>query len=110
MLDCAEYYINEEVGGMPGPPTYHNPSSRCPSHCTLPFTTSINLQGIGEAIARSKVPRKDLFLISKVWNTTVYKGEAAIRDAVQKSLKALRESLHDAHTDTQTREQSCSYI
>eukprot|EP00037_Helgoeca_nana_P006000 m.55699 g.55699 ORF g.55699 m.55699 type:complete len:314 (-) comp16910_c0_seq2:232-1173(-) len=65
MLDCAEYYINEE--------------------------------GIGEAIARSKVPRKDLFLISKVWNTTVYKGEAAIRDAVQKSLKALRTDYIDLY-------------
>lgn len=50
----------------------------------------VGAQGIGEAIARCNVPRKDLFLISKVWNTTVYKGEAAIREAVQTTLKALR--------------------
>jgi len=65
MLDCAEYYINEE--------------------------------GIGEAIERSKIPRKDFFLISKVWNTTLYKGEEAIRAQVAKTLKSLRTDYLDLY-------------
>ena len=36
-------------------------------------------------------------MISKVWNTTIYKGEAAIRETVAKTLKALRTDYLDLY-------------
>mmetsp|Transcript_3118 Transcript_3118/g.7501 ORF Transcript_3118/g.7501 Transcript_3118/m.7501 type:complete len:314 (-) Transcript_3118:24-965(-) len=57
----------------------------------------INEEGIGEAIARSKIPRKELFIVSKVWNTTLYEGEAAIRKTVTATLKALRTDYIDLY-------------
>lgn len=65
MLDCAEYYINEE--------------------------------GIGEAIARSGIPRENLYLISKIWNTSLYKGRESIRESVFKTLKFLRTDYIDLY-------------
>jgi diketogulonate reductase-like aldo/keto reductase len=33
-----------------------------------------NEKGVGEAFAASSVPREDLFIVSKVWNDTIYEG------------------------------------
>jgi diketogulonate reductase-like aldo/keto reductase len=48
-----------------------------------------NEASIGQAIQNSGIPRKDLFLCSKVWTTTIEKGDAAIRAQVDKSLRDL---------------------
>ena len=55
------------------------------------------LQGVGEAIAASGVPREELFIIDKVWNDTIYKGESAIRAQVERSLKELQVEYIDLY-------------
>jgi diketogulonate reductase-like aldo/keto reductase len=47
---------------------------------------------VGKAIAKSGIPRQDLFLCSKVWTTTIEKGPLAIREQLEKT-------LHDLQTD-----------
>jgi diketogulonate reductase-like aldo/keto reductase len=44
---------------------------------------------IGKAIAKSGVPREELFLCSKVWTTTIENGEDAIRAQLDKTLSDL---------------------
>lgn len=48
-----------------------------------------NESEVGKAIAKSGIARKDLFLCSKVWTTTIEKGDEAIRAQLEKSLKDL---------------------
>jgi len=45
-----------------------------------------NEPGVGQAFKASGVPREDLFVVSKVWNNTVYDGADAVRAQVDKSL------------------------
>eukprot|EP00051_Salpingoeca_urceolata_P027633 m.482451 g.482451 ORF g.482451 m.482451 type:complete len:323 (+) comp22548_c0_seq1:2051-3019(+) len=44
---------------------------------------------IGAALRDSKVPREELFLISKVWTNVIYEGADAIRKQVDKTLTDL---------------------
>ena len=44
---------------------------------------------VGKAIQESGVDRKDLFICSKVWTTTIEKGEEAIRARLDQTLKEL---------------------
>ena len=40
---------------------------------------------VGKAIAKSNIPREELFICSKVWTSTIEKGDAAIREQFQKT-------------------------
>lgn len=44
---------------------------------------------VGKAIAASGIDRKDLFLCSKVWTTTIEKGADAVRAQLEKTLDDL---------------------
>lgn len=48
-----------------------------------------NESEVGKAIAKSGIPREELFLCSKVWTTTIEKGDAAIREQFQKTCNEL---------------------
>ncbi len=48
-----------------------------------------NESEVGKAIAKSGIERSDLFLCSKVWTTTIEKGEDAIRAQLDKTLSDL---------------------
>jgi diketogulonate reductase-like aldo/keto reductase len=48
-----------------------------------------NESEVGKAIAASGIPRKDLFICSKVWTTTIEKGPAAIEAQLDKTLNDL---------------------
>lgn len=48
-----------------------------------------NESEIGKAIKASGVPREELFLCSKVWTTTIEKGDDAIRAQLEKTLSDL---------------------
>lgn len=48
-----------------------------------------NEQEVGKAIAKSGIPRKELFLLSKVWTTTIEKGESAIRGQFEETIRNL---------------------
>jgi len=48
-----------------------------------------NESEVGKAIASSGIPREELFLCSKVWTTTIEKGEDAIRAQLDKTLADL---------------------
>lgn len=48
-----------------------------------------NESEVGKAIKASGVPRKELFICSKVWTTTIEKGEDAIRAQLEKTLSDL---------------------
>lgn len=48
-----------------------------------------NESEVGKAIANSGIQRKDLFLCSKVWTTTIEKGPDAIRAQLEKTLEDL---------------------
>lgn len=65
---------------------------------TIPFLISLTYQifansaefygnesEVGKAIKASGVKREDLFLCSKVWTTTIEKGDDAIRARLEKS-------------------------
>mgnify|MGYP002840796722 CR=1 FL=1 len=47
-----------------------------------------NEKAVGEGIAKSGVPREELFLASKVWNTTIYEGPEAVRRQFNISVSA----------------------
>ena len=44
---------------------------------------------VGKAIAASKIPREELFLVSKVWTTTIEQGPEAVTAQLEKTLKDL---------------------
>merc|ERR1740117_1316141 len=44
---------------------------------------------VGKAIAKSGVPREELFLASKCWTTTIHKGPEAVQAQLEKTLKDL---------------------
>jgi diketogulonate reductase-like aldo/keto reductase len=44
---------------------------------------------VGKAIAKSGIERKDLFICSKVWTTTIENGPAAVEAQLEKTLAAL---------------------
>lgn len=48
-----------------------------------------NETGVGEAITASGLPREEIVIVSKIWNSTMYKGEAAIRARVKQQLQDL---------------------
>ena len=48
-----------------------------------------NEKAVGEGIARSGVPRSELFLASKVWTTTIHKGPEAVQAQLEKTLADL---------------------
>lgn len=48
-----------------------------------------NEHEVGKAIAKSGIDRKDLFICSKVWTTTIEKGPAAIEAQLDKTLSDL---------------------
>lgn len=66
-FDCAEYYGNEDRIG----------------------------NALHEAVCG--VPREKLYIASKVWATTIYKGPEAVRNQVLKSLKDLKVSYLDLY-------------
>ncbi len=48
-----------------------------------------NEKAVGEGIARSGVPRSELYLASKVWTTTIHAGPAAVQAQLEKTLAEL---------------------
>jgi diketogulonate reductase-like aldo/keto reductase len=52
---------------------------------------------VGKAIAKSGIDRKDLFICSKVWTTTIEKGPAAVRAQLEKTLKDLQTTYVDLY-------------
>ena len=56
-----------------------------------------NESSIGKAIESSGIPRKELFLCSKVWTTTIEKGPDAIREQLEKTLADLGTSYLDMY-------------
>ena len=48
-----------------------------------------NEKAVGEGIAKSGVPRDQLFLASKVWTTTIHKGPEAVQAQLEKTLADL---------------------
>lgn len=52
---------------------------------------------VGKAIAKSGIPRKDLFLCSKVWTATIEKGPDAIRAQLEQSLNDLQTDYLDLY-------------
>jgi len=56
-----------------------------------------NEQEVGKAIKASGVPREDLFICSKVWTTTIEKGDAAIRAQLEKTLSDLGTNYVDLY-------------
>jgi 2,5-diketo-D-gluconate reductase A len=46
-----------------------------------------NEEGVGEAIAESGIPREELFITTKLWNT--FQGRATARDGLNESLEKL---------------------
>jgi diketogulonate reductase-like aldo/keto reductase len=56
-----------------------------------------NEDSIGQAIQASNIDRKDLFLCSKVWTTTIEKGSEAIRTQLMKTLSDLQTDYIDLY-------------
>lgn len=52
---------------------------------------------VGKAIEGSGVPREELFLCSKVWTTTIEKGEEAIRARLDQTLADLKTDYIDLY-------------
>jgi len=52
---------------------------------------------VGQALAGSGVPRKELYLVSKVWTTTIYKGAEAVKQRVLQTLKDLQTDYLDMY-------------
>jgi diketogulonate reductase-like aldo/keto reductase len=56
-----------------------------------------NEHEVGKAIAKSGILREDLFLVSKVWTTTIEEGPAAIEAQLDKTLKDLGTNYLDLY-------------
>ena len=56
-----------------------------------------NEDKVGVALANCGLKREELYIASKVWTTTIYKGPAAVREQVLKSLKDLRIEYFDLY-------------
>ncbi len=56
-----------------------------------------NEKDVGAAIVASKLPRKDLYLASKVWTTTIFEGPAAVRRQALKTIDDLQCSYLDLY-------------
>ena len=52
---------------------------------------------VGKAIADSGIDRKDLFLCSKVWTTTIEQGPAAVRAQLEQTLRDLQTDYLDLY-------------
>ncbi|KAF4686523.1 hypothetical protein FOZ62_023258 [Perkinsus olseni] len=52
---------------------------------------------VGDAIAKSGIPRQEFFIVSKVWPDKIYQGRQAIIDQCKQSLKDLRTSYLDLY-------------
>jgi diketogulonate reductase-like aldo/keto reductase len=50
---------------------------------------------VGEAFEESKIPREELFIVSKVWTAAIYEGEEAVREQVLSICKTLRTTYLD---------------
>ena len=56
-----------------------------------------NEKAVGEGIARSGVPRAELYLASKVWTTTIHAGPEAVQAQLEKTLADLRTDYIDLY-------------
>ena len=56
-----------------------------------------NEQIVGQTLKESGIPRSELYLISKVWTDTIYAGEKAIRDQLEKTLSQLQTDYLDLY-------------
>ena len=54
-------------------------------------------RAVGEAIAKSGVPRSELFLASKVWTTKIHEGPAAVQAQLEQTLRDLRTDYIDLY-------------
>eukprot|EP01090_Pellita_catalonica_P013480 TRINITY_DN3210_c0_g1_i1.p1 TRINITY_DN3210_c0_g1~~TRINITY_DN3210_c0_g1_i1.p1 ORF type:complete len:317 (-),score=47.02 TRINITY_DN3210_c0_g1_i1:853-1776(-) len=52
---------------------------------------------LGEVLKESGIPRKELFLVSKIWTTNIYQGKAAIESQLEKTLTDLNTSYLDIY-------------
>lgn len=52
---------------------------------------------IGQAMAESGIPRKELFVCSKVWTSTIDQGPAAVRAQLEQTLKDLQTDYVDLY-------------
>lgn len=52
---------------------------------------------VGKAIHKSGIDRKDLYICSKVWTTTIEQGPAAVRAQLEKTLKDLQTTYVDLY-------------
>lgn len=55
-----------------------------------------NEKDVGTALSLSGVPRWELFLVSKVWTSAIYKGPEAVKEQVRQTLHDLEVSYLDA--------------
>lgn len=56
-----------------------------------------NERFVGEALANCGIPRKQLYIVSKVWTTTIAKGSDAVKAQVEKTLKDLQTDYIDLY-------------
>jgi hypothetical protein len=84
------------VGSAGGSQTPERTAQECISDaldCGYRFLECAEFYGneaeVGKAIAASGIDRKDLFLCSKVWTTTIEKGPDAVRAQLEKTLEDL---------------------
>jgi diketogulonate reductase-like aldo/keto reductase len=54
-----------------------------------------NEDQVGRAIQASGIPRTELFLVSKVWTTTIEKGPEAVRERLDRTLRDLQTDYLD---------------
>ena len=57
-----------------------------------------NTATLGEALRRSKIPRREFFLTSKVWNDAVAQGRSSVRSSVEKELSDLNFACQDSNS------------
>lgn len=70
-----------------------------------------NEKGVGEAIRESGIPREDIFVTTKMWNTDVRQG--TFQDAIDKSLELLQMDYVDLyliHWPVENRNQAWDFL